>query len=165
VVYNLSPLRSIRISETFGLVYCNAVTPITDLICTLFGFHVAMFVNRIYPGTSLKTNFVSPGKPLYLVFASPRKSWKKSILLSVRTLVQCWQVEWPVNLVITNECLQLYSQIFSFMLSLKRCVWVLKQLFHALKHGQLFYVIFLNSWCFYDQSSFRKQHAADIVTF
>jgi len=47
----------------FGLVYCNAVTLITDLISTFFGPYAAMFVNRIYPGKSLKTIFVSPGKP------------------------------------------------------------------------------------------------------
>jgi len=44
--------------------YCNAVTPITDLICALFGPHAAMFVNRIYPGKSLKTSFLGPGKPV-----------------------------------------------------------------------------------------------------
>jgi len=36
----------------FGLLYCNAVTPITDFVCALFGPHAAMFVNRIYPGKS-----------------------------------------------------------------------------------------------------------------
>jgi len=56
--------------------YCNAVTSITDLICALFGPYAAMFVNRIYPGKSLKTSFVSPEKPRNLVFASPGKSWK-----------------------------------------------------------------------------------------
>ena len=45
----------------FGLVYCNAVTLITDLICALFGRYAAVFVNQIYPGKSLKTSFVSPG--------------------------------------------------------------------------------------------------------
>jgi len=58
------------------LFYCNAVTPITDLVCALFGPHAAMFVNRIYPGMSLKTSFVSPGKPRNWVFASPVKSWQ-----------------------------------------------------------------------------------------
>jgi len=58
----------------FGPVYCN--TPITDLICALFGPYAAMFVNRIYPGKSLKASFVSPGIPWNLVFASPGKSWK-----------------------------------------------------------------------------------------
>jgi len=59
-----------------GLVYCSAITPITDLICALFGPYAAMFVNRIYFGKSLNTSFVSPGKPWNLVFASPGKSWK-----------------------------------------------------------------------------------------
>jgi len=46
------------------------------LICALFGPYAAMFLNRIYPGKSLKMSFVSPGKPWNLVFASPGKSWK-----------------------------------------------------------------------------------------
>jgi len=54
---------SVWISETFGLVYCNAATPITDLVCALFGPHAAMFVSQIYPGKSLKTSVVSHGKP------------------------------------------------------------------------------------------------------
>ena len=64
----------LNILITFGLVYCN--TPITDLICALFGPYAAMFVTRIYPGKSLKVSFVSPGKPWNLFFASPGKSWK-----------------------------------------------------------------------------------------
>ena len=74
---NLLPFGSVCISViAFGLVYCNAVTLITDLICALFGPYAAMILNRIYPGKSLKTTFVSPGKPWNLVFASPGKSWK-----------------------------------------------------------------------------------------
>ena len=56
--------------------YCNAVTPITDLICALFRPYTAMFVNQIYPGKSLKTVFISPGNPWNFVFASPGKFWK-----------------------------------------------------------------------------------------
>ena len=71
------PFGSVWISViAFGLVYCNAVTLISDLICALFGPYAAMFVNRIYPVKSLKTSFVSPGKPWNLVFASRGKSWK-----------------------------------------------------------------------------------------
>jgi len=64
----------LNILITFGLVYCN--TPITDLICALFGPYAAMFVTQIYPGKSLKASFVSSGKPWNLFFASPGKSWK-----------------------------------------------------------------------------------------
>jgi len=73
-VCHLLPLGSIQISETFELEYCNATTPITDLAYALFGPHAAMFVNQICPGKSLKTSFVSPGKPWNLIFASLSKS-------------------------------------------------------------------------------------------
>ena len=68
---NLSPLVSIRNSESFGLVYCNAATPIIDLICALFRPHATMFVNGICPEKSLKTSFVSPRKPYLQVLESP----------------------------------------------------------------------------------------------
>jgi len=74
-VCSLLPFGSIWISETC---YCNAVTLITDLICALFGPYAAMFVNQIYPWKSLKTSFVSPGKPwnLFLqVLESPGKQY------------------------------------------------------------------------------------------
>ena len=88
---NLLPFGSVWISFiAFGLVYCNAVTLITDLICALFGPYAAMFVNQIYPGKSLKTSFVSPaGKPWNLVFASPGKSWK--------TVFYCLYEPWLVT--------------------------------------------------------------------
>jgi len=41
-MFNLLLLALIWISETFGLVYCNAATLITDLVCTLVGPHAAM---------------------------------------------------------------------------------------------------------------------------
>ena len=75
-----------------GLTYCNAVTPITDLVCALSGPHAAMFVNRIYPGKSLKTSFVSPGKPWNLVFASPRKSvWTLTLLTVHHKMSSIWR--------------------------------------------------------------------------
>ena len=84
------PFGSVWISViAFGLVYCNAVTLITDLICALFGPYAAMFVNRIYPGKSLKMSFVSPGKPWNLIFASPGKSWK--------TVFYCLYEPWDLN--------------------------------------------------------------------
>jgi len=57
-----------------------------DLVCALFGPYAAMFVNWICPGKSLKTRSVSPSKPWNLVFESPGKSWRNSILLSLQTL-------------------------------------------------------------------------------
>ena len=86
---------AVRISViAFGHVYCNAVTLITDLICALFGPYAAMFVNRIYPGRSLKGSFVSPGKPWNLVFASPGKSWK--------TVFYCLYEPWVRKLVLSS---------------------------------------------------------------
>ena len=44
------------------------------------------FVNRMYPGKSLKTSFESPGKPWNSGFFKSWKVLENSILLSVRTL-------------------------------------------------------------------------------
>jgi len=76
--WNSKVVVQVTIVIAFGLVYCNEVTPITDLICALFGPYAAMFVNRSYPGKSLKTSFVSPGKPWNLVLQvleSPGKQY------------------------------------------------------------------------------------------
>jgi len=78
-VCSLLPFGSVGISViAFGLVYCNAFTLITDLICALFGPYAAMFVNRIYPGKSLKTSFVNlenPGIWSLQVLESPGKQY------------------------------------------------------------------------------------------
>jgi len=77
----------LNILIAIGLVYCN--TPITDLMCALFGPYAAMFVNRIYPGKSLKASFVSPGKPWNLVFASPGKQLF-TICTNPGDVISCW---------------------------------------------------------------------------
>lgn len=43
------------------------------------------------------------------------------------------QVQWPMNIVITDESIAKYCKVFSFMLQLKRIVWVLKDVWHQLK--------------------------------
>jgi len=72
VLCNLSPPGSIWISETFGLVYCNAVAPMADLVYALFEPYAAMFVSQIYPEKSLNTSFVVLENPEF----SLCKSWK-----------------------------------------------------------------------------------------
>ena len=44
-----------------------------------------------------------------------------------------FQVNWPLNIVITDTCMMKYGEIFSFMLQLKWAVWVLKDVWHRLK--------------------------------
>ena len=43
------------------------------------------------------------------------------------------QVGWPMNIVLTESCMRKYSLLFSFMLQLKRIVWILKDIWHRLK--------------------------------
>ncbi|WAR25208.1 GCP6-like protein [Mya arenaria] len=47
------------------------------------------------------------------------------------------RVAWPMNIVITKNSLHKYSQVFSFMLQLKRVVWILKDVWHRLKRDAL----------------------------
>ena len=114
---NLLPFGSVWISViAFGLVYCNAVTLITDLICALFGPYASMFVNRIYPGKSLKTSFVSPGKPWNLVFASPGKSWKTVLYCLYEPLaVKMMCVYMCVYLICQNFCRFSYDDLWCYL--------------------------------------------------
>ncbi|KAL5014919.1 hypothetical protein ScPMuIL_009189 [Solemya velum] len=44
-----------------------------------------------------------------------------------------FKTDWPVNIVITEASIDKYGKVFSFMLQLKRIVWVLKDVWHRLK--------------------------------
>ncbi|XP_045164903.2 gamma-tubulin complex component 6-like [Mercenaria mercenaria] len=48
-----------------------------------------------------------------------------------------YEVKWPLNIVITENSLHKYSQVFSFMLQLKRVVWVLKDVWNRLKRDAI----------------------------
>lgn len=47
------------------------------------------------------------------------------------------QVDWPLNIVVTEGCLSRYSGIFSFLLQLKLMMWTLKDIcFHLKRTGE-----------------------------
>lgn len=47
------------------------------------------------------------------------------------------QVDWPLNIVITESCLSRYGGIFSFLLQLKLMMWTLKDIcFHLKRTGE-----------------------------
>lgn len=48
-----------------------------------------------------------------------------------------YKVDWPLNIVITESCLNKYSGIFSFLLQLKLMVWTLKDICFHLKRTAL----------------------------
>ncbi|XP_060071739.1 gamma-tubulin complex component 6-like [Ylistrum balloti] len=48
-----------------------------------------------------------------------------------------YKVTWPLNIVITDSLISKYSKVFSFMLQLKRTVWVLKDVWYRLKRDAL----------------------------
>jgi len=88
----------LNILIAFGLVYCS--TLITDLMCALFAPYAAMFVNRIYPGKSLKVSFVSPRKPWkwsLQVLESPGKQFFYFYFLYESWLTQFVVEKWPLN--------------------------------------------------------------------
>ena len=48
-----------------------------------------------------------------------------------------WQVDWPLNIVVTEGCLSRYGGIFSFLLQLKLMMWTLKDVcFHLKRTGE-----------------------------
>jgi len=70
----------------FVLVYCNAVTLITDLICALFGPYAAMILNLSWK--IVENEFCESWKTLEFGLCKSWKVLENSILLSVRTLLQ-----------------------------------------------------------------------------
>ncbi|XP_048355536.1 gamma-tubulin complex component 6 isoform X3 [Sphaerodactylus townsendi] len=48
-----------------------------------------------------------------------------------------YKVDWPLNIVITETCMNKYNKIFSFLLQLKHMVWTLKDVWFHLKRTAL----------------------------
>ncbi|XP_066489443.1 gamma-tubulin complex component 6 [Tiliqua scincoides] len=48
-----------------------------------------------------------------------------------------YKVDWPLNIVITENCINKYNKIFSFLLQLKHMVWTLKDVWFHLKRTAL----------------------------
>ncbi|KAE8616047.1 hypothetical protein XENTR_v10008704 [Xenopus tropicalis] len=48
-----------------------------------------------------------------------------------------YKVDWPLNIVITDACMNKYSRIFSFLLQLKHMVWTLRDVWFHLKRTAL----------------------------
>ncbi|XP_061496191.1 gamma-tubulin complex component 6 isoform X2 [Rhineura floridana] len=48
-----------------------------------------------------------------------------------------YKVDWPINIVITENCMNKYNKIFSFLLQLKHMVWTLKDVWFHLKRTAL----------------------------
>lgn len=59
-----------------------------------------------------------------------------------------YRVEWPLNIVLTGSNMADYVRLASFMLQIKRMVWVLKDVWQRLKkEGTLSTVLFFNGFC------------------
>ncbi|XP_006888174.1 PREDICTED: gamma-tubulin complex component 6 [Elephantulus edwardii] len=48
-----------------------------------------------------------------------------------------YKVDWPLNIIITENCLSKYGRIFSFLLQLKLMMWTLKDIYSHLKRTAL----------------------------
>jgi gamma-tubulin complex component 6 len=46
-------------------------------------------------------------------------------------------VDWPLNIIITDGCMNKYNRLFSFLLQLKHMVWSLRDVwFHLKRTGE-----------------------------
>lgn len=62
-------------------------------------------------------------------------------ILTVTPLSLCLhvlsQVDWPLNIIITDNCMNKYNRLFSFLLQLKHMVWSLRDVwFHLKRTGE-----------------------------
>lgn len=74
-----------------------------------------------------------PSPPLSPVFASSHFTcWCLSFCFRVFS-----QVDWPLNIIITDSCMNKYNRLFSFLLQLKHMVWSLREVwFHLKRTGE-----------------------------
>ncbi|RUS78668.1 hypothetical protein EGW08_013556 [Elysia chlorotica] len=56
---------------------------------------------------------------------------------SLACLELSYTVKWPLNVILTRDCMKKYCKIFTFLLQLKRVVWTLKDVWHRLKRDAL----------------------------
>ena len=47
-----------------------------------------------------------------------------------------YEVDWPINIVITSSMLDKYNKVFHLLLQMKRASWALKTAFHHLRQRQ-----------------------------
>ncbi|KAJ8245696.1 hypothetical protein GJAV_G00273510 [Gymnothorax javanicus] len=48
-----------------------------------------------------------------------------------------YKVDWPLNIIITDSCMNKYNRLFSFLLQLKHMVWTLRDVWFQLKRAAL----------------------------
>ncbi|KAJ8393348.1 hypothetical protein AAFF_G00060700 [Aldrovandia affinis] len=48
-----------------------------------------------------------------------------------------YKVDWPLNIIITDSCMNKYNRLFSFLLQLKHMVWTLRDVWFHLKRAAL----------------------------
>lgn len=69
---------------------------------------------------------------LFFVFAPSYTFLFLPLLLHVLS-----QVDWPLNIIITDSCMNKYNRLFSFLLQLKHMVWSLRDVwFHLKRTGE-----------------------------
>lgn len=62
---------------------------------------------------------------------------KLSLSYHPSSLVSPPQVDWPLNIIITDSCMNKYNRLFSFLLQLKHMVWSLRDVwFHLKRTGE-----------------------------
>lgn len=54
-----------------------------------------------------------------------------------------YKTEWPINIILTNEALDSYGEVFKFLLSINKCIWGLKEVYITLKNEREFSLVFL----------------------
>ncbi|XP_048863547.1 gamma-tubulin complex component 6 isoform X2 [Brienomyrus brachyistius] len=56
---------------------------------------------------------------------------------ALQCLELCYKVDWPLNIIITDSCMDKYNRLFSFLLQLKHMVWTLRDVWFHLKRAAL----------------------------
>lgn len=147
---------ALSLSVLFCSVYYFALSPCFPISLPLLP-HLSLSSHLLYqrpstrtfllpsshPSLSLYLLFLTPVAPSFAFFhtCSPSHLLALSFPLISALLSLCLrvisQVDWPLNIIITDSCMNKYNRLFSFLLQLKHMVWSLRDVwFHLKRTGE-----------------------------
>lgn len=105
---------------------CLPVTILSPPLSTSLHSHFSPPLHLpVFPNSHLTFHYFFP--PSYLC-----TSFFLSLYLHIMS-----QVDWPLNIIITDSCMNKYNRLFSFLLQLKHMVWSLREVwFHLKRTGE-----------------------------
>ncbi|KAI0207330.1 Gamma-tubulin complex component 5 [Lamellibrachia satsuma] len=132
-------VRSLYLMEAGDTMY-DFYTPLFDKLCFHESWQDVSFLNMSLR-ESLQTGFSSQADRLFVAVTEGTESgrmWSKEPIYALQGLTLQYEVPWPINIILNSRCMQIYNQVFTFLLQIKRAKYNLDRLsFMDLEHDNL----------------------------